>query len=640
MRQPAASVEAASSSSDGEARVFEQAGWRVLRRILLRRALAGFLRGFWPLLLVLACLAIWAACGGGRVVALIAPTLLATFLIFTGLLIWRKRPSLFAALSLWDRETGRREAFAAAWWFEGLPGRSEAETAHYLAQREKLPEALYYLSKDLPLPRWHRLTALPALCLLAAWGGWQAERRTRGPELTAAMIETASAQARVVAALEKQAEAMAALTKEEQERLRQQMREAAEVLENSAGKTARELLDALESKARALEKLAQRLAAQGELWASPELTEALRRQADTADLGDAVADRNAAAAGAAADTLASKIDDAEGGQLERLDEVFQTVRQAAQAEDRGQPVGAAVLEGAEALQAGEASTAARAMRELARQMRDLASQRQTRQAMEQLAQQLRDAGSQVAATDSGQTITAMSTQGETAEQSQSNQGADGTLEEQRKNPGDSPNQSAREMAMAGAQGQSGESTDSTRQGQLGEALPAMPGERRAGVGRGVEKPEQATPMLFAPVPPGSAAEEKPPEMAVILPGGSGGGRTAGAGNALPPGTGTAEFNPGESSDPVSSSRQALVNAQSSREGTSTLRQVDGGLPDQNEAAQRDTVSLTAAYLEAQEAALEEAVLPPTRREQVRRYFNALRQRLEGRDGTTIHQHEN
>jgi hypothetical protein len=35
------------------------------------------------------------------------------------------------------------------------------------------------------------------------------------------------------------------------------------------------------------------------------------------------------------------------------------------------------------------------------------------------------------------------------------------------------------------------------------------------------------------------------------------------------------------------------------------------------------------FMEAQEAAMDEAALPMARREQVRRYFNALRKRLEG-----------
>jgi hypothetical protein len=41
-----------------------------------------------------------------------------------------------------------------------------------------------------------------------------------------------------------------------------------------------------------------------------------------------------------------------------------------------------------------------------------------------------------------------------------------------------------------------------------------------------------------------------------------------------------------------------------------------------------SAALSVEFMEAQEAAMDEAALPTARREQVRRYFNALRKRLE------------
>ncbi len=629
MEQPAASAETASSSTDGVSPLFDQAGRLALRRVLLRRVLGGLRKAFWPLLIALGGLAVWAALGGGRGVGGLALAMLAAVVVGVVALVWRRRPSPYAALALWDRQTGRREAFAAAWWFEGLPSRTQAETAHYLTQMERLPAALRRLPDDLPLPRWQPLLALPAICLFALWGGWRAEARARGPELTAAMVEKAAEQARAVAALEKQAEALTGLTDEEQARLQKQLREAAELLEQSDGKTARELLDALEGKARETEKLAQRLAAQGDAWASPELTEALRRQADTADLGDAVADQQAQATGEAADALAGKLDEADGELAERLQEVLQSAQQASQPEDGERPVGAAVAAGAEALQAGRAADAVEAMRELARQMRELDGQRQTQQAMQQLAQQLRDAGSQVAGAEAGQSMAAVANPQEQGAQGGASQGQGGQQEQPALTPGESQPSQAGEMAMAAA-GQEGEPGGSPGQNQPGEAPPAMLGERSPGAGRGDGQPDPGAPMLLAPVPPGAEAGEKPPEMAVIMPGGAaGGGVVPGAGAGLPPGTGSPELKAGEGSDPATSSQQALVNAQSSREGASMLRQVEGGAPKQDEVAQSGGAALTVEFLEAQEAALDEAALPPARREQVRRYFNALRQRLEG-----------
>ena len=79
---------------------------------------------------------------------------------------------------------------------------------------------------------------------------------------------------------------------------------SAEELERSEGKTAREVLDALEQRAREAEKMAERLGQKEEAWASESLTEALRKQADTADLGDAVADMRGGEAADEAGALA------------------------------------------------------------------------------------------------------------------------------------------------------------------------------------------------------------------------------------------------------------------------------------------------------------------------------------------------
>ena len=624
VEKPALPADAASSSGDGEGRVFEQASQKVLKRVLLRRALLALTKAFWPMLGGLAGLGLWGWFGGGAVAGGVALAALLGLLGVVGFVVWRQLPSAYAALALWDRQTGRREAFAAAGWFEGLSSRTAAEEAHYRAQRERLAEALERLPEDLPLPPWKLLLALPAMALLACWAGWQAEARSRGPELSSTMVATAAAQARVVAALEKQVEAMKGLTEEEQARLRQQLQEAAEMLENSAGSTARELLDALEDKARETEKLAQRLAAKGDAWASPELTEALRRQADTADLGDAVADQQALAAAGAAEALAETLEGAEGDLEERLQEVLKNVQESSQPEDGERPVGAAVAEGAQALEAGQTAQAAQAMRELAQQMRELSGQRQTQQAMEQLAQQLREAGSQVAGAESGAGQAAVSQAAEAGKEGANAQAAAA------QNGGAMPDENTPtgEGAMAtAAQNPAGES--GAGQSTPGESANAMVGERDPGAGRGGGQPDSGAPLLVAPVPPGGAGSEKPPEMTLVMPGGPpGGGALAGSGNALPPGSGSPQLAGKEATEAMASQQQALVNAASSREGSAMRRQVEGGAPGEEEEAQRGGAAMTVEFLEAQESALEESSLPAARREQVRRYFNALRQRLE------------
>lgn len=630
VEQPAVSVETASSSGDGDLQPFERASRRVLKRVLLRRMLLGLRSLFWPGLGGLVGLAIWAWMGGGASAGVAALGLLAMLLGVAVVQAVRRRPSAYAALALWDRQAGRREAFAAAWWFEGLPSRTAAEAAHHAAQCARLEEALKRLPLDLPLPRWQPLLALPLVAMLASAAGWWAEKQARGPELSATMVAAAAEQARAVAALERQAETLPGLTEEEQARLQQQLREAAELLENSEGRTARELLDALEGKARETEKLAQRLAAKDEQWASPELTEALRRQADTADLGEAVADQHAVAAASAAEALAEQLEGAKDEMAERLQEVLEGVQQASQPEDGERPVGAAVAEGAKALQADQPRGAAEAMRELAEQMRDLAGQRQTQQAMEQLAQQLREAGSQVAGAESGPSQAAVSKSQEADEKngSSSQAASASTTSNAQATPHSSSPTGEGAMATA-PESSKGEAGDGAGQKAPGESASGMLGERSPGAGQGGGQPDADAPLLVAPVPPGGAGSDQPPEMTLVMPGGApGGGASPGTGNGLPPGSGTAELSAKEATDPAASQQQALVNAASSREGSSMLRLVEGGAPGQDENAQREVAPLTVEFLEAQEAALEEAALPPARREQVRRYFNALRERLE------------
>jgi hypothetical protein len=98
------------------------------------------------------------------------------------------------------------------------------------------------------------------------------------------------------------------------------------------------------------------------------------------------------------------------------------------------------------------------------------------------------------------------------------------------------------------------------------------------------------------------------------------------GSGLPPGKGTAELK-GEETEAQETARQALVKAQTNQEGASRVRQVQGGAPGEEQAT-RGASAAAVEFLEAQEQALDESALPVARREQVRRYFNELRRRLE------------
>ena len=138
------------------------------------------------------------------------------------------------------------------------------------------------------------------------------------------------------------------------------------------------------------------------------------------------------------------------------------------------------------------------------------------------------------------------------------------------------------------------------------------------------------PLLTAPVP-GQKPGDSPPDLLVLggPPGGEPAPNAPSLTLALPggrePGVGRADLK----ADPTQAQRsgnQAMVQAQAGDEGASSVRAVAGGV--RQEQAERTAQQAAVEFLRAEEAALDEAALPPSRREQVRRYFNELRKRFE------------
>jgi hypothetical protein len=589
--------------------VFGAASGQVMQRVVWRRFWALMLRVGLPILGgVLGLALVWAALGGGLMPLLVA--VLAVLLVAVGFFtwIWRGRPSQYAVWALWDREAGRREAFAAAWSYEQRAQMTEGEARHWQGQAQLLPEALGRLRRDLPLPKLGRLVWVGVgLMGIGLTGGWVAAV-TRGPTLNAEMLAAALAEAGRLAKLEVKAEKLAALTEAERKQLEAQVQGAAEALAESAGKTAREVLDVLEQRAREAEKMAERLGKGDEAWASPELTDALRRQADTADLGDAVADRRGGEAADEAQALAEKMDSAAADQEERLKGLFEDLNKASAPEDKERLVGRGVAGAAQGLQAGQKAEASAALREMAEQLREQQGRQQTQQELERLAQQLREAGSQVA--NAGQAGEAMQALTEPKAQSDPTGQSPGEAQ----SPPDP-------QAKGQSQGQMMTQAGGTEQGQ--ETQPPSPSPGAAGqpgqqgpqlslseanpqAGQGGDKPEKGAPMLLAPVP-GQDPSEKPPEMAVFMPGNAPpGGASMGSSSALPPGAGSSEVK-GEETETLATGQSALTTAQPTGQGASTLRQVEGGAP-REEGVRQGSAALSVEFMEAQEAAMDEVFI--------------------------------
>lgn len=613
----------------------------VRRRVWMRRWVAWLTLNVWPAV---------GALLGGALASFLAGSVPAVWPLAAVLLIWvvagaavttLHMPSSYAALALWDASRQQREAFATAWWFEQQPDASPQALRHVETQRALLPAALPHLSKDLPL-RGSSLLFVPWAVALAA----AAAMTLAGPQETAMPLdETMQAAARdeaeKLAKTDLEKKNLAGLTEEEKaalNQLQENLKATASGLENARGQDARQVMSELEQRAREAEKLAERLAQDNDNWASDKLVQALRSHADTADLGDSVAGRKAAQAATAADALAAEL---KAPQLpeatrDRFRETLTDILGSAEKEDRSRLVGQHVLKAGDAAQKGSFAEAGGDFEKLADKLRDQALREKSREELEKLAQQLRDAGSNIAGQKDGgmQQMNASSGQqdGQNGQQQaqnvpQAGQNQPGAGQQQQLQP-PGLGQNSRQIPVfqqQPAQGQNpnpnqGQGNGNQQTMQMGQAgQPGKPGQQG----------QQGMPTLLAPDP--RKKGDKPPDAliigdvpnpdAIITMSGQMPGQTGGR----EPGAGKADLK-ADSTEKQDSSQSRIVTAQQNQEGQSSIRAVEGGI--RQESSTRTATQTAVEFLQAEEEALDDAALPPARREQVRRYFNELRRRFE------------
>ncbi len=545
--------------------------------------------------------------------------------------VWWRRPGEFSALALWDEAAGRREAFASAWWFEQHAEEGDAARAHLEAQREVLAKALPGLKKDLPL-RPDRWLAVP-LCIAIL--GSLINMVTAPPSEVVVMDEEmtrkAADEAKKLAQTDWEKKKLAGLKDEEEKKvedLKEKLQKTASDLAKAEGKDARDVLAELEKRAREAEKLAEELGNGKEPWASDKLVEALRQHADTSDLGDAVAAKNPQAAAKAAEALASqlKVPQISAEMKERMKDALSDVQQHSDEEDRKRAVGQNVLAAGDQMQQGQPAGAGEEFQKLADKMREMGLREQSRKELQQLAQQLRDSGSNIAGQQEGGngTMQQMSQAGESDQQGQNNAPQTGQVQngQQMLNP-PGAGQSGQQNQMQQPQGGQG-------QGQNQQQPMMSMGQGQQGQAGKQGQPGDGQPMLLAPIPGGGKLDDKAPTMVVQSEGAppdEKGPLLLMPGNGLPPGQGKADLN-NAPTEKQKTDNQNVVRAQQGNEGQSTVRSVEGGA--RTEQSTRSATQTALDAIQAEEAALDEAALPPARREQVRRYFNELRKRFEGK----------
>jgi hypothetical protein len=606
---------------------------KVALRVAFQRGLKLLTLTLWPAAALTSLLILAASVTGLRswiVFALIGLVLWP--LAVLALVFWRS-PGYYSVLALWDQAAKRREAFASAWWFEQQPTQTEAQKLHLETQKQLLADALPQLAKDLPLPL-NRWLILPfVLCFAGLWITETLHPTAEIVTLDDAMERIAKKEADQLAQMNWDKKKLEGLQADEQaalEKLKQNLKQTAEELEKSGGKEAREVMSSLESRAREAEKLAERLAADKENWASDKLIQSLREHADTADLGDAVAAKNTRQTAKAAEALAQQL---QSPQLtedtrDRLNETLKDAKQQSEDEDQKRTVGQHVLKAGDQLQKSQAGDAGAEFQKLAEKMSDLARREQAQKELEKLAQQLRDAGSNISGQNQAGGMQQMAATEQPSKNGESAQASPQVSQSQPQSQGQSSSPlqppGAGQMSQAQQQMLQQNPVPGTGQQQQMQMAQMQPGQQ------GQEgKQGEGQPMLMAPIP-GQKPGEKPDALVLGPPGenpGNGPMMMLSSPGGKDPGIGKADLN-AEATAKQSSSNQAVVAAQQNNDGQSSVRSIEGGARQEN--ATRSASQIATEAIAAEEEALDESALPPARREQVRRYFTELRKRFESK----------
>lgn len=541
---------------------------------------------------------------------------------------WQNRPAPYAALALWDAAGRRQEALSSALVFaQETHARAAGDAAsidpgralHMQRSQALAAAAARQLRADLPLPwpRWTWLGPIAAVAF-ALLPFWTPDIAAGDRPLTDDMIAAAKAEAEKLAAnTDAPPDALKELTDEERralEELQKKQQELAGQLKNAEGKTPREILDELEKQARAAEELARELGADKDAWASEPLLAELRQHPDTADLADAVTDKNASRAAQESRNLADKLQDPAltSEVSERMRQALENAARQTTEADKDKLVDKTVAAASQQMNDSQPAAAGDEFEKLADTFARQEQREKAQEQLEQLAEQLRQSGSSIMGQQNGEM--------------QKMAGASGS--------------ESQPSAMPDLQplAQPGEASDSTAM------LPAPgldqnlspPGEPRGTPIPGTGPPPKDAKPLAAIPGAGPLKDSKPLAAAVPIPG-SGKGAIpipilgAAAGGQGPPGLGGTQAGKGstalgsKATELKAAAAQGEIAATPNADGETYTQSVQG--QPREEATARAAQQTTSEFLRTQEEAFDEKNLPPSRREPVRRYFEAIRKRF-------------
>lgn len=555
-----------------------------------------------------------------------------------------RRPSELQALSAWDESGDWKDTFSSALAFEKKVLLEEGERLHVERARQTAADAIGEIKGSLPAPSVAAVWVLPLLMVGFAFSTLLVRPGEAGDaELTDEMRQAAEREAELLVAEAAKIETISDLSKEEEdeiEKLKQAVEGVSEELANAEGKSAREVLEALEERAHAAERLADKLGAADNAWASEAMLTEMAQHADTADLATAIRDKNAALSSQQADFISSTLDrdDLTREGQQRIAEALSRTMQKATEDDQAKPVGEHVGNASRKMGTQQAKPAARDFKRLADHFRTVMQREKAQQELKSLAEKLREAGSKISGAKMEPMKQLADNQASKAPPGQVQplgappQGAPMPQMPQGAEPGQTgaPSQKLQAPGLQNAQ------VGQPQAGQKGQQAAPVPGSEGKAQADQKDQPGLAAGQsgslkkagkkaaLSAPIPgmdPGQG-----PSGASL--GGQSQQGTLSSSGGLEAGNATAELG-SEQSTAMKAGDESTVQAQINEDGESTLRAVDGEA--RAEQAQVERREAAVDFIKVEEDALDEQTLPLSRREHVLKYFTELRERFENEE---------
>ena len=574
-------------------------------------------------------------------------TLFGLWLSAGAVLTARRAPGVREALVKLDHSGAWKDRFASAWAFLNQDYKEVGEELHIERAGSSLEEALTAFPESTPLPDLKAAWVLPVLALMFSVAPiLRPVPSATESILSEEMVEAASGQAEVIKREARQLDKLTSLTEDEQKELQQLLVDVDQMtsqLGEGEGLTTGEMLEALEARARAVERLARGIGDGEEVWASDAMIKAMANHPDTADMAVAVRDKNAESVAGEASSLQSLLEsDSLSSEVEeRMGRSLANISKSGDKSDEARPVGERFGNASTKMNTRQPLQAAREFEELAKHFRLIQERVEAREKLEGLAEAMREAGGEISGKKlekmeelaaSGQTERAIPEGLKGLESDELPRSLSGM-----KPPQETAATKEDELpGLAGGEGAikappvPGTSQDApSGKGGGQQALKApIPGEGDANGSGGslaANGGEQGGgSSVQAPIP-GTAPGDSEARSVSNAPGGEAGDSSVSGQGGDQAGTGTAELVDTESAIHEAGS-DSQVMAQINDDGESTFRAIDGEI--RQEEVTRSRRDIAAEFIAVEEQALDGKSLPLSRRQHVVRYFSAIRQQFE------------